>query len=136
MTSKTPRESSHRAFARFGISGIGFTILGPSLFWLAYPLGPFVALFTAEALVHVARFAAFRTVVFPAKKGYRVSLRRYIISVLPVTLAGMANVILLRHHLDRTSLSLSGALIALMAGFLWSRHVYSKPVPASRVERR
>ena len=123
-----PRESGHHAFMRFGLSGAVFTILGPSLFWLAYPLGPFVAVVAAEALVHVLRFTVFRMLVFPANKGYQVSLSRYAISALPVTLAGVATVAIFRNRLDRTSLSLTGGLIALLVGFLWSRHVYSKPV--------
>ena len=63
-----------------------FTILGPALFWLAYPLGPFVAV--AELVVHALRFGIFRKLVFPAQLGYRVSLPRYVLSALPVWLAG------------------------------------------------
>ena len=53
-----------------------FTILGPALFWLAYPLGPFVAVAVAELVVHALRFGIFRKLVFPAQLGYRVSLPR------------------------------------------------------------
>ncbi len=128
MTADRKRESGRRAFLRFGLSGVVFTILGPALFWLAYPLGPFLALAVAELSVHIVRFATFRKLVFPAHKGYRVSLPRYVLSALPVSLAGVITVALFRHRLDRTTLTLSGVLIALVVGFLWSRFVYSQPV--------
>jgi len=47
---------------------------------------------------------------------------------LPVSLAGVVTVALFRHRLDRTTLTLTGALIALVVGFVWSRYVYSQPV--------
>jgi putative flippase GtrA len=127
MTAEETCESSRRAFMRFGMSGVVFTILGPALFWMAYPLGPFVAVAVAELTVHAVRFATFRAVVFPARRGYRVSLSRYVLSALPVSLAGLITVALLRDTLNRTALTLTGALIALVVGFTWSRHVYSQP---------
>jgi hypothetical protein len=66
--------------------------------------------------------------VFPTQKGYQVSLSRYLVSALPVSLAGVLAVALLRNRLDRTMLSLSVAAIALGVGFLWSRFVYSQSV--------
>ena len=128
MTAERSRESVHQAFLRFGVSGVVFTILGPALFWLAYPMGPFMAVGVAELTVHVIRFAAFRAVVFPAHKGYRVSLPRYVLSALPVSLAGVVVVALLRDRLGRTQLTLTAALIALAVGFLWSRYIYARPV--------
>ena len=122
------RERRRLAFLRFGLSGVVFTILGPTLFWLAYPLGPFVAVGVAELSVHTLRFATFRKLVFPAHKGYRVSLPRYVVSALPVSLSGVIVVALFRNRLDRTALTLTGAVIALVVGFLWSRYVYSRPV--------
>jgi len=128
MNTEGRRDSGRRAFLRFGLSGILFTILGPALFWLTYPLGPFVAVAVAELSVHVVRFAAFRQVVFPAHKGYRVSLPRYVLSALPVSLAGVLTVALFRNRLERTMLTLTGAMIAVVVGFVWSRYVYSQPV--------
>lgn len=128
MTVENKRESGRSAFLRFGLSGVVFTILGPGLFWLAYPLGPFVAVAVAELLVHAVRFTTFRTLVFPARKGYRVSLQRYVLSALPVSLTGVIVVALFRNRLDRTTLTLTGVVIALVVGFVWSRFVYSRPV--------
>ena len=122
------RESGGSAFVRFGLSGVLFTILGPSLFWLAYPLGPFVAVAVAELLVHMIRFATFRALIFPADKGYLVSPLRYVVSALPVTLTGFFTVAIFRNRLDRMSLTLTGAMITVVVGFLWSRYVYSKPL--------
>jgi putative flippase GtrA len=128
MTAERAHESGRRAFLRFGLSGVVFTILGPALFWLAYPLGPFMALAVAELSVHALRFATFRKLVFPAHKGYRVSLPRYVMSALPVSLSGVMVVALLRNRLDRTMLTLTGGVIALFVGFVWSRYVYTRPV--------
>ena len=128
MDTKAPLENSHKAFLRFLITGVVFTILGPGLFWLAYPWGPFRAIALAEITVHTVRFLTFRMVVFPEHMGYRVNLRRYALSTLPVTLTGIASVALLRNHLDRTALTLMGTFIATIAGFLWSRFVYALPI--------
>jgi hypothetical protein len=116
------------AFVRFGLSGLVFTVLGPSIFWMAYPLGPLVAVAIAEVGVHSLRFLTFRTVVFPADEGYRVSLPRYIVSALPVSLACVVTVGLLSNKLDRAGLTFSGAMISLLIGFFWSRFVYTKPI--------
>ncbi len=128
MTVKGTHEKASHAFLRFGLSGLIFTMLGPGLFWLAYPLGPFVALAMAELLVHAIRFFTYRHLVFPAHKGYRVSLLRYVFSALPVTAAGLLNVALLRKQLDRISLTLTMTITAAVVGFLWSRYVFNKPI--------
>lgn len=116
------------SFIRFGLTGIVFTILGPSLFWLAYPLGPLVAIGIAEVSIHMLRYAVFREFVFPRNRGYRVSVPRYIASALPVTITGLISVALLQHQVGRLPLTLINAFLAVVVGFLWSRYVYSKPV--------
>ena len=50
------------------------------------PVGASVAV--PELVVHALRFGIFRKLVFPAQLGYRVSLPRYVLSALPVRLAG------------------------------------------------
>ena len=118
-------------FTRFFVSGIVFTILGPCLFWLAYPLGPFLAAALAEMAVHSVRFFVFKKFVFPANMGYRISFPRYLVSALPLTLTGLLSVAFFKTILDRTALTLVSALISVMVGFLWSRFVYSQPVQRS-----
>lgn len=113
---------------RFGLSGLVFTILGPGIFWLTYPLGPLVAVAIAELSVHSLRFLTFRTVVFPAEKGYRVSLARYVVSAMPVTFAGVGIITLLKNTLGRTEITIVGALLSLLIGFIWSRFVYTKRI--------
>ena len=103
-------------------------MLGPCLFWLAYPMGPFQAAALAEVLVHTVRFLAFKTLVFPADRGYQVSVPRYLVTALPLTLAGLTSIAMLRNRLDRTSLTLASALISIVVGFFWSRFIYSQPV--------
>jgi len=132
MTAEGGLETGRHAFARFGLSGVVFTTLGPALFWLAYPLGPFVAVAVAELAVHALRFATFRKLVFPARNGYRVSLLRYMVSALPVSLTGVIVVALFRNRLDRTTLTLTGAMIALVVGYAWSRYIFTKPISEIR----
>jgi hypothetical protein len=67
------------------------------------------------------RRVLFRRLVFPAYKGYRLSLPRLVLSALPVSLTGVIVVALFRNRLDRTTLTLTVALIALVVGFVWSR---------------
>jgi putative flippase GtrA len=126
MASDQGSDRVRDALLRFGLTGVVFTLLGPALFWLAYPLGPFQALAIAEIIVHSIRFIAFRSLVFPMHKGYRVSLPRYLVAALPVSLTGVLIVGLLREQLGRTELTLVAALIGLLVGFAWSRLVYTK----------
>jgi len=128
MKTNVKEETKRLAFMRFGLSGLVFTVLGPTIFWIAYPLGPLVALAVAELNVHSLRFLVFRNFVFPAKKGYQVNLTRYIVSALPVALGSAAIIMLLSHWLDRTKLTLAGASFSLVLGFIWSRLIYTKPI--------
>lgn len=120
------------AFLRFSLSGAVFTILGPSLFWLAYPIGPYPALMIAEVCTHAIRFLTFRIAIFPATKGYRVTPLRYVVSALPLTAISFASVGILRSTLDRTSLTLASSLVTLAAGFAWSRLIYRRPEDARK----
>ena len=132
MKPNVKNEKGRMAFMRFGLSGLLFTVLGPTLFWVAYPLGPLVAVAIAELNVHILRFLIFRTVVFPADKGYRVSLPRYAASALPVTIVSVAIVMLLSNRMERTELTVTGALLSLLIGFIWSRYVYTRPISNRR----
>jgi len=115
------------AFIRFSLSGMIFTFIGPAIFWLAYPIGDYKALAIAEISVHSLRFLTYRKLVFPVTKGYRVNLPRYILSSLPITLASVALISLLKNRLDRTGLTFAGASTSVFIGFLWSRYVYRRP---------
>jgi putative flippase GtrA len=118
---------AEHTFARYGLSGIFFTLLGPGIFWLAYPAGPFLALAIAEVCCHVLRYLSFRHLVFPSGHGFRVSVPRYIVAVIPTTLTGVVVVATFRNVLGRTTLTLIGALLSVSVGFLWSRYVYRLP---------
>ena len=126
-TDHTLRKDKKDSFLRFIASGLVFTILGPGLFWLGYPLGPFIALAIAETTVHIARLMAFKMIVFPAHKGYRVNLGRYVTTALPVSLTGLAIVATLRNKVDRNSLTLIGSIVSMSIGFVWNRFIYSLP---------
>ena len=115
------------AFTRYGLSGVVFTLLGPGIFWLAYPAGPFLALAIAEASCHVLRYLSFRHLVFPRSHGFQVSVPRYIVAAIPTTLTNIVMVAILRNLLGRTTLTILVALFSVSVGFLWSRYVYKYP---------
>jgi hypothetical protein len=127
MNGQPQSEAAHRAALRFGITGVIFSVMSPVLFWLAYPMGPFLAAALAEFTVHTIRFHTFRWLVFPAAKGYRVSLPRYILSALPIWVAVFVSVAFFRNRLDRTTLTIVTAFTTVTVSFLWSRYVYTKP---------
>jgi putative flippase GtrA len=114
-------------FTRYGLSGVFFTLLGPGIFWLAYPAGPFLALAIAEGSCHVLRYLTFRHLVFPRSHGFHVSVPRYIVAAIPTTLTGIVVVAMFRNLLGRTTLTLLVAIFSVSAGFLWSRFVYKQP---------
>ena len=114
-------------FTRYGLSGVVFTLLGPGIFWLAYPAGPFLALAIAEGSCHVLRYFSFRHLVFPRSHGFHVSVPRYIVAAIPTTLTGIVVVAIFRNLLGRTTLTLLVALFSVSVGFLWSRFVYKQP---------
>jgi fucose 4-O-acetylase-like acetyltransferase len=114
-------------FTRYGLSGIVFTLLGPGIFWLAYPAGPFLALAIAEASCHVLRYLTFRHLVFPRSHGFHVSVPRYILAAIPTILTNIVLVAIFRNLVGRTTLSLLIAFFSVSVGFLWSRFVYKQP---------
>jgi putative flippase GtrA len=114
-------------FTRYGLSGVVFTLLGPGIFWLAYPVGPLLALAIAEASCHILRYLSFRHLVFPRGHGFHVSVPRYIVAAIPTTFTNIVMVAILRNLLGRTTLTLLVALFSVSVGFLWSRFVYKQP---------
>lgn len=125
--------NSH-SFTRYGLSGIVFTILGPTIFWLAYPMGAFLALGIAEATCHILRYFSFRLLVFPKSKGYRVSIPRYIISIMPTITAGAVIVGLFKGVIGRTELTALGAATSLIVGYTWSTFVYKQKISSRQTD--
>lgn len=119
-------ERKRYAFMRFSLSGAIFTVIGPAMFWLFYPAGPYLAVAATEIIVHAMRFCTFRHLVFPQQRGYCVSPVRYVVSAFPATLSSFACVGLLKDSLNRTALTLSTALASLVIGFLWSKFVFTR----------
>lgn len=111
-------------FTRYGLNGLVFALLGPAVFWLLYPLGPLYAWVLAESGCHLLRYVSFRWLVFPEHRGYRVSAGRYLLAWAPTALLGFLTVALLRERLDRTQLTLAGAVITLAVGYLINSLIY------------
>ena len=123
-----------RTVTRYGVNGLVFALLGPSLFWLLYPLGPLRAWLLAEVGCHLLRYASFRWLVFPRHQGFIVSADRYVLAWMPTALVGFLTVALLRGRLARTELTLVGALISFMVGFALNALMYRKPKPLKVVQ--
>jgi len=123
------------SFTRYGLNGIAFTILGPALFWLAYPMGAFIALGLAEATCHVLRYFSFRFLVFPSRQGYRVSIGRYIVSIVPTVTAGAVIVALFKGVIGRTELTVLGAATSLIVGYAWGTFVYKHKISTRLTEQ-
>ena len=119
-------ERKRYAFMRFSISGVLFTLAGPALFWILYPVGPYLAVVSTEIIIHAIRYFAFRLFIFPQERGYNVSPFRYILSASPITLSSFICVGILKDSLNRTTLTLSSALISMVIGFLWSQYIYTR----------
>ena len=118
---------ARRTFTRYWLSGVVFTVLGPGIFWMAFPAGPFLALAISEVSCHFLRYLSFRHFVFPLGKGFHVSVPRYIVAVIPTILANILLVAIFRNLVGRTTLSLLVALFSVSVGYLWSRFVYKQP---------
>jgi len=114
-------------FTRYGLSGVFFTIMGPGILWLAYPLGPFLALGIAEASCHILRYLSFRHLVFPRGHGFHVSVPRYIVAAIPTTFTNILLVAIFRNLLGRTAITVFVTVMSVSVGFLWSRFVYRQP---------
>lgn len=115
------------AFTRYGINGLVFSLLGPALFWMLYPLGAMPAWLLAEASCQLLRFASFHSLIFPRRLGYHVSILRYLTAIMPTSLTGLMVVAILQNHLNRTELTLTGATITTTIGFLVSHSIFRRP---------
>lgn len=118
------KEKKRKALVRYSFSGLFATLMGPTLFWLLYPIGLNIAFIFTEICIHILRYLSFKFFVFPASKGYSVSIWRYGLSVLPLTLTTFVSMTLLHPFLDRLLISIVPALITIFIGFIWSRFVY------------
>lgn len=111
---------------RYGINGLAFAMLGPSLFWLLYPIGPIAAWIIAESSCQILRYLSFRFFVFPRGHGFNVSPLRYIAATIPTSAIGFTFVALAKNILDRTTLTIYGAVTTVIMGYLINRAFYQK----------
>ena len=117
-------ESVLKVAMRYMSSGVIFTVLGPGIFWSAYPMGPIVAAVLAETVSHTIRYFTFKCYVFAADKGYRVTLSRYFRATAPVSVLVFITVLMLESALPRGALTAAVTLVGVTTGFAWSKYVY------------
>ncbi len=116
-----------RSSHRYLISGVVFTIFGPTLFWLLYPLGAMLGLAVSVSVAHTARYFVFRTFVFTRSQGYRVSPLRYLISICPAVLAEFLVTSLTYRFFARTVVVVLATGVSISIGYLSSKYIFSRP---------
>jgi len=105
-------------------NGIVFTFIGPSLFWLLYPLGPFLSVLATDSILHTLRFCSFKKIVFRDKSRYNVTFRGYLFSILPEIIIRLFLVDLLYNYLERGILTIVMAIISISLGYIISQTVF------------
>ena len=118
-----------RTSHRYLISGVVFTILGPTLFWLLYPFGAMLGLAVSITVAHTARYFVFRVFVFTPNQGYRVSPIRYLMSICPAVLAEFLVTSLTYRFFSRTVVVALATGVSICIGYLSSKYIFSRPEP-------
>jgi len=116
-----------RSSHRYLISGVVFTIFGPTLFWLLYPFGAMLGLVLSVSVAHTARYFVFRVFVFTRNQGYRVSPLRYLISICPAVLAEFLVTSLTYRFFSRTVVVALATGVSICIGYLSSKYIFSRP---------
>ena len=111
--------------AHYLASGVFFTLVGPSVFWLLYPFGPLAAALLTEISCHTIRYLSFKYLIYPAKQGFNVTVLRYIGSVIPVSLLGLVIVSILASRLNRLQLTYALLAISIALSIVINSFVYS-----------
>ena len=137
---KNDMERKRLAFSRYAISGIVFTITAPILFWNFYFLGAVRSVVTTELIIHLVRFNAFKYYVYPKTKGYRSSVRKYLLSIAPTTVSALIMANILENIASKEITTVLISTVSMTVGFGWSRYVYKNVCVAcdnsDQVERR
>lgn len=113
------------ALQRYIVAGACFTLLGPFLFWILYPIGAIIAYLCTECTVHLIRFTCYHYYVYPSSRPLSKSFQLYLVAILPVSILGFLYVKVLSGYLSRETLVLSGLFAGIAMGFLWSRWLYN-----------
>ncbi|KZR68777.1 GtrA-like protein [Prochlorococcus marinus str. MIT 1313] len=116
-----------RSSHRYLISGVVFTIFGPTLFWLLYPLGAMLGLAVSITVAHAARYFVFRVFVFTRNQGYRVSPIRYLMSICPAVLAEFFVTSMTYRFFSRTVVVALATGVSICIGYLSSKYIFSRP---------
>ena len=124
-----------RTSHRYLISGVAFTIFGPTLFWLLYPFGAMFGLAASITVAHTARYFVFRVFVFTRNQGYRVSPIRYLMSICPAVLAEFLVTSLTYRFFSRTVVVALATGVSICIGYLSSKYIFSRPESHSRLNK-
>ncbi len=113
-----------RSLVKYLANGIFFTFFGPSVFWLAYPLGPIMSIIVSDSVVHLLRFYSFKAFVFRRKAGFSVTPLGYLLSLLPLLAIRLLIIHSLYYSYDRNSLTILMAVISITLGFVFSASIF------------
>ena len=115
------RRFTHKRLLPYTINGIIFTLIGPYVFWMLYPLGPFLSVFTTDFLLHLCRFNSFKYFVFKSSSGYQVTITSYLSVILPVFILRLAIIQIFHPSFSRTILTILLTAITILSGFIFSQ---------------
>ena len=124
-----------RTSHRYLISGVVFTILGPTLFWLLYPFGAMLGLAVSITVAHTARYFVFRVFVFTRNQGYRVSPFRYLMSICPAVLAEFLVTSLTYRLFSRTVVVALATGFSICIGYLSGKYIFSRQESYSSLKK-
>jgi hypothetical protein len=109
-------------YLRFLLTGVVFTLTGPTLFYLvAQILTPLLASLLVEISMHSMRCLVYNRFVFSSKG---TGIRTYLTAAVPLSLFNLAIVFLFENSLPLWQLALSIGFLSATLGYAWSRLCY------------
>ena len=108
-----------RLVCKYILWGIMFTLIGPCLFWILFPVGPVASAFITETTVHTIRYNVYKRNVFSNKELYDVTVMKYIKACIPVTAGNICFVGLLSLITkDRTQITILATGFGIVLGII------------------
>ncbi|MEY4353978.1 MAG: hypothetical protein RLZZ609_2219 [Cyanobacteriota bacterium] len=109
-------------YLRFLLTGVVFTISGPSLFYfVALSLPPLLASFIVEVVMHSIRCLVYNRFVFSSGGS---GVRTYLTAAVPISLFNLGLVFFLQKTLQLWQLALLIGLLSATLGYMWSKLCY------------
>ena len=114
-----------KPLAKYGLVGIGFTLIGPLFFiFLAVYLPRPIAILISEPFLYAGKFLIYRAWVY---RGETVNLPRYIFHVLPLYFISFVLIKLTEFSLSSLQAIIVVVVVNGLIGYFWGSFLYSRP---------